>query len=368
MRIAWFRDTSPDITDPLDDTAALIGELRAAHDIDVITPHDAHDFVWQQHLRPWHLCVYELDHTRSHQFVLAYLLNYPGVLLLRSTALPHLRVPLLASRVTVTNSASGAELLQALYPEVNVRCGGPIGFAPDLPLARQSREAAEASRGSEDRSGPRSVKLAVFDQRTRDAGSVGRALQRARDAGAEFEVITPDADANRLARCDVVIAPGWPPFHHVPTAVLAGMAAAKAIVTIEMDATADWPAVDPQTWQPRGLGVTDAPIAVTIDPRDEEHSLMLAIRRLSSDASSREQLGMAAHAWWKAHATPAHAAATWTQILDEAVRLSPPARPDDWPPAFGADGTELARSILGEFGLLSGIGDQGSGIKNSVDP
>jgi hypothetical protein len=348
MRIAWFRDTAPDITDPLDDTAALMGELRAAHDIDVITEHDAHDFVWQQQRRPWNLCVYELDHTRSHQFVLAYLLNYPGVLLLRSTALPHLRVPLFASRVVVAPGTADAERLQAMYPEVNVRCGGPIGSGPDLPLARRSGEAAEAA-------GPRSVKFAVFDQRTRDGGIVTRALQRARDAGAEFEIITPDADANMLARCDVVIAPGWPPWHQVPTAVLAGMAAAKAVVTMEMDATAEWPAVDPQTWQPRGLGVADAPIAVTIDPRDEEHSLMLAIRRLSSDASSREQLGMAAHAWWKAHATPAHAAATWTQILDEAVRLSPPARPDDWPPGFGADGSELARAILSEFGLTTDI-------------
>ena len=58
------------------------------------------------------------------------------------------------------------------------------------------------------------------------------------------------------------------------------MAAGKAVITIETEATAEWPAIDPQTWRPRGLAVNDAPIAVTVDPRDEEHSLMLAIRRL----------------------------------------------------------------------------------------
>jgi hypothetical protein len=100
---------------------------------------------------------------------------------------------------------------------------------------------------------------------------------------------------------------------------------------------------------------TDAPIVVTIDPRDEEHSLMLAMRRLASDATLRDRLGRAAHAWWQTHATPAHAAAAWNQILEEAASLAPPARPSDWPKHLGADGTELARAILDEFGLTSDL-------------
>jgi len=344
MRIAWFRPVSPDSTDPFDDTAALIDELRAAHDIHVVTERDAHHFVWQQHLRPWDLCVHELDNTRAHQFVWAYLLNYPGVLLLRSTRVAHLRVPLLASRVVVASNDAGAELLRRLHPEIHVRC------APRCGGSKESARPA-SSQSSAGLSGPRLVSFAVFDNRTRGGDVVGHALQRARDAGAAFDVVMPDAEAHMLARCDVVVAPGWPPSHQAPTAVLAGMAAGKAVVTMEMDATAEWPAVDPQTWRPRGVAVSGQPIAVTIDPRDEEHSLMLAIRRLSSDGASREQLGMAAHAWWQAHATPAHAASAWMQILEEAVRLSPPPRPDDWPPQFSADGTGLAREILREFGL-----------------
>ena len=356
MRIAWFRDTTPDIADPLDDTAAIIGELRAAHHIDVILEQNAHDFVWQQYRRPWDLCVYELDSTRSHQFVRAYLLNYPGVLMLRSTGVPHLREPLFASRVVVVSNDGGAELLRRRYPEVQVRyaspCSGPEGSSPQW--SGKDDSGADGHSGA-DLTGPR-VRFAVFDERARDGAVVTRALQRARDAGAEFDVIEPDADAHMLSHCDVVIAPGWPPMHHAPNAVLAAMAAGKAVVTTEMEATAEWPAVDPQTWRPRGLGLEEeAPIAVTIDPRDEEHSLMLAIRRLSSDASSREQLGMAAHAWWKAHATPAHAAAVWMRILDEAVRLSPPPLPDDWPSPLATDGTGLARSILAEFGLTSDL-------------
>jgi hypothetical protein len=37
-----------------------------------------------------------------------------------------------------------------------------------------------------------------------------------------------------LTRCDVAIAPGWPPYHGAPTAVLAALAAGKAVVTMEM--------------------------------------------------------------------------------------------------------------------------------------
>jgi hypothetical protein len=187
----------------------------------------------------------------------------------------------------------------------------------------------------------------------REGGIVNRALQRAGNAGAVFDVVEGDAEPNVLTRCDVAIAPGWPPYHGPPTAVLAALAAGKAVVTMEMEATAEWPAIDPQTWRPRGLSVKNAPIAVTIDQRDEEHSLMLAVRRLSSDAALREQLGRAGHAWWQQNATSAHAAAAWMPILQEAATLATPPRPDDWPTEFGADGTELARAILSEFGLTT---------------
>ena len=342
MRIAWFRDTAPDPTDPLDDTAPLIDELRSAHEIDVIVEQTAHDFVWQHILRPWDLCVFELDNTRAHQFVSAYLLNYAGVVFLRSADVATLPVVLLASRSVVVSHPAFAESLQQAFPAAHVRyappCGGPTWSAP------------HESRGA-DLPGPRLTKFAVFDRR--EGGIVNRAFQRARDAGAVLDILEADARPNMMTGCDVAIAPGWPPYHGAPTAVLAALAAGKAVVTMEMEATAEWPAIDPQTWRPRGLSVKDAPIAVTIDPRDEEHSLMLAVRRLSSDTALREQLGRAGHAWWQQNATSAHAAAAWMPILQEAATLATPPRPDDWPTEFGADGTELARAILSEFGLTT---------------
>ena len=113
--------------------------------------------------------------------------------------------------------------------------------------------------------------------------------------------------------------------------------------------TAGWPALDPQTWQPRGW-TGQPPIVVSIDPRDEEHSLALALRRLATDAQLRESLGAAAHEWWRQHATLDHAVQAWRSILAEAITVTPSPRPSNWPRHLTANGTERARDLLAEFG------------------
>jgi len=336
LRIAWFRHLHTDSTDPLDGTATLIDELRHTHDIDVIVEANAHDFVWQQLQRPWDLCVFELDNTRAHQFIWGYLPNYSGVVMLHSIDVVNLRVAMLASRAAIVADRGLAERLQARFPAANVR------YAPPF-----------AGRGSDGLPATDAVKFAVYDRRARGGHLINRAFERARHAGATFEVLDETAISDALARSDVVIAPAWPPFHAPLTPLLAAMAAGKPVITMETEATAEWPAIDPQTWRPRGLAAAEAPVAVTVDPRDEEHSLMLAIRRLSADAALRRQLGRAARAWSEAHATPAQAASAWVAILQEAATLSSPPRPDDWPSQFLVDGTELARDIRAEFGLTS---------------
>jgi hypothetical protein len=344
LRIAWFRHVDTDSTDPLDVTAALIDELRRMHDIDVIVEANAHDFVWRQLQRPSDLNVFEVDNTRAHQFIWGYLPNYPGVVLLHSIDVVNLRVAILASRAAVVADHGLAERLQAHFPSANVR------YAPSFAGRAKSDDAVATG----------SVKFAVFDRRASGRHRIDRAFERARNAGAEFEVLEQKATSGVLGRSDVVVAPAWPPFHAPLTPLLAAMAAGKPVITMETEATAAWPAIDPQTWRPRGLAVTEAPVAVTVDPRDEEHSLMLAIRKLSADAALRAQLGRAARAWSETHASLARAASAWTAILREATTLSPPPRPDGWPRQFLADGTELARDMRAEFGLTSDAYDSPS--------
>jgi len=374
MNIAWFRPTIPDASNPLDDTAALIDELRSTHAIDVVVEAGAHDFVWRHFQKPWDLCVYELDNTSAHQFVWAYLLNYAGVVMLKSPVMqtswgatlsregrldeymagfrfenakapPEVRVPLFASRCVVVPHRSLAQSLHEEYPEARVRYA-PLGVHRMQKV--QKVQKVQGVQGVREQ-----VIFGLLDRSRRDV--VERAFRRARDAGATIDLLEGDSPARILTECDAVVALTWPPFETPLTAALAGMAAGKPVVAMEIEATADWPALDPQTWRPRGLGATAAPIAVTIEPRDEEHSLMLAMRRLATDLPLREQLGHAAHTWWQANATPAHAAAAWSQVLEEAGSLAPPLRPPDWPKHLGADGTELARAILSEFGLQSDI-------------
>jgi glycosyltransferase involved in cell wall biosynthesis len=337
MRIAWFRHSNTDSTNPLDDTAALVDELRLTHDIDVIVEANAHDFVWQHEQQPWDLCVFELDNTSAHHFIWGYLPNYPGVALLHSIDIAHLRVAILGSRAVVVADGGLAERLQARFPRANLR------YAPPFAVHATPDDSAAAA----------SIKFAVYDRRARGRHLIERAFARARNAGAAFDVLgeTPHA----LARADVVIAPAWPPFHAPLTPLLAAMAAGKAVITMETDATAEWPAVDPQTWRPRGLTTSAPPVAVTVDPRDEEHSLMLAIRKLSTDAALRARLGQAARAWSETNATLARAVAAWAAVLREGATLAPPARPADWPAQFLADGAELAQDIRAKFGLTSDV-------------
>ena len=123
-----------------------------------------------------------------------------------------------------------------------------------------------------------------------------RALTRACDAGASAVLAREGPPDRVLQDADVIVSLPWPVTNDSQASALAAMAARKPVIVLETTSTAEWPALDPQTWQPRGSS-KDAPIVVSLDPRDEEHSLVLAIQRLSSDAALRARLGDAAHAW-----------------------------------------------------------------------
>lgn len=288
--LAWFRTADPDPSNSLDDTALLIDRLRATHHIDVVTAASAHDFLWRHFRTPYDLCVYEVRDDRAHQFIPPYLAHYPGIVVLRGR--PHQTTRALQSaRVIVTPHSAATEALQDEFPGARVR------FAP----------------------------AGIRDETS--AGGVMAALE-------------------------------WPPKGDAPTTALSAMAAGRAVVVFETEETADWPALNPQTWQSRdflgGAGGAGPlapvdPIVVTIDPRDAEHSLKLAMRRLSTDVALRERLGVAARAWWTTHATVGHAVKAWEAIIAEALTLPPASQSADW--QAPQDGTSLAREILAEFGV-----------------
>jgi hypothetical protein len=360
MHIAWLRPTSVDGASPLDDTAALIDALRDRHTIDVFDERRAHDLVWLHARTPFHMCVYELDDTSAHQYVWPYLLRYSGIVLLRNVSMyrsrsralerqqrrddlarelefsrrPMLRAPLVASRAVGVAHRSIADALRIDYPEANIR-HLPIGIRPITSSSPPAR--AETTFGF----------LDTGDRRQVDV--LRRAAQRARDAGAHVELLI-DRDLHALHAADVVMALHWPTNGNPLADAIAVMASRRASVVFDTLETADWPSLDPQTWQPRAGG-SDRPICVSIDLRDEEHSLMLTMRRLAADGELRRALGEAAHAWWRREATVERASAAFESLLEEAVSLPPPPRPVDWPAHLTADGTERAREMLAELGV-----------------
>jgi hypothetical protein len=373
MKLAWFRPDEPSLPSAVDDTAALIAELRSTHTIELFTAANAHEFAGKHVREPYDLSVCELDDTPAHAFIWPFLLRHGGVLQLRTSTLhqsraaslldaqrgsdyaaeftfshgaqleqppiappaypgdwPMLRVPVLAAQIVVVSQPSTLDALQRAHPEAQIRLARTgVCATPDA----QSDDRGVLAQPVNDHA---PVMFAAVPGDRLDA--VGRAMARARHAGASAELLT-DASPERLLRdADVVVSLPWPPHGEPPTSALAAMAAGKPMIVFESAASAGWPALDPQSWQPRGL-TTDAPIVVSIDSRDEEHSLMLAIRRLSAEPALRAKIGQAARHWWHTHATPARAADDWRRILEEAAGLPALSRPADWPAHLASDGS-----------------------------
>jgi len=339
VRIAWLRPTSlTDGANPLDDTAPLVDELSRLHDIELIDAAAAHHLVWRHAREPFDLFVHEMAADARHAFVAPYAVHFPGLLLLKDFA-PHTSRAIPASRLVVVGDEAVAASLRETYAETPIVSAPPAtGVGAGSKMGSDPIFTRTAFRGTATR----------FGLLTGRSDVVERAAARARAAGAALDIVTGPA-AEVIGRADVMIALDWPPPAGPPAAALAAMAAGRAVVVFETLVTAGWPALDPQTWQPRGFSRETAdPIVVSIDPRDEEHSLMLAMERLAAEPALRTALGAAGRAWSDAHAQPAHAVEAWRRILD-APGLPPS------PPFPGADGSEHLRATLAEFGVTADL-------------
>ena len=382
MRIAWFRpdDATSGRGDHLDDIIVALG----VHDrVTCVTEGRAHDFVWQHARGHYDLCVYELDNTARHQYMWPYLLHFPGALVLRTATLhdarrarlvhegrranyateigfaggpthilppwhlargqwPMLRIPVTAALVTIVEDSQLQQHLQAALPEASVRLVD-IGIAPAAAAGARGTNGAEPDGA-----------VAILEPARETV--VRRAIARAEADTGPVHVQRALVDAGRPA--DVAVALRWPLHGRPLVSAVQAMAAAVPVVVPELYGTAHWPAIDPQTWQPRDVDASadggGAPAVVAIDPRDEEHSLVLALRRLLTDAPLRRAIGDAGRAWWAAHATIDRAAQAWQRVLGDAVKMRVPARPPSWPAHLDADGTALTVRLLTEAGVDPG--------------
>ena len=306
MRLAWFRGRAPRDRDPLDDVAALLRELRASHDIHIFTPETARDFSPAHAHSPFDLAVSELADAATASLS-ALTLPIERILVVRTLAVSSLAAVIAGSRLAVVPYQGVADELRARFPGTDIRVA-VTGVSPVVDAEVDEKEMGERPE----------QRIVIHACPRARADVVQRALDR-EGLGTHTVVETGRREEEVLVTADIVISVAWPWTGEPATEPLLAMAAARPVVTLETVGTAEWPALDPQSWRPRGTG-TDRPIVVSIDPLDEEHSLGLALARLSKDAALRARLGAAARSWWETHATPAHAAAAWNEILSGLAR------------------------------------------------
>ena len=210
---------------------------------------------------------------------------------------------------------------------------------------------------------------------------------------------------DHLAACDVSLNLRWPTAGETSGPWLRALAAGVATVITDLVHLGDVPSLDPRTWtlnavavavgesssevrgqrsvsglakrpllseapssapatlQPQdGLRTSDfgprtatppAPVTVAIDILDEDHSLRLAMRRLATDGSLREQLGRAGQAYWQREHSIEVMVDDYVRIIEEAVSR-PAGTPMDAPdvPAHLHDsGDRRLRALLEPFGI-----------------
>ncbi len=111
MRVAWFSPLPPDtsgIAAYSADVLELLDNPNHGYSIDRFVdrpagsagpgsepPHrsvfNAHDFVWKQQRAPYDLIVYQLGNARWHDYMWAYMLAYPGLVVLHDIRVHHAR-------------------------------------------------------------------------------------------------------------------------------------------------------------------------------------------------------------------------------------------------------------------------------------
>jgi hypothetical protein len=161
------------------------------------------------------------------------------------------------------------------------------------------------------------------------------------------------------AAADVCFCLRWPSSRETSASWLRCLAAGKATVVTDLVQTCGIPSLDPRDWKLSGHPLTIEaaggridPVCVSIDILDEDHSLGLAVARLSTDDQLRCTLGTAAHELWNRRFTLAQMTAGYQRVLAHAGQTAVDARPRlGLPSHLIPDGMSRLRSVLEEVGM-----------------
>jgi hypothetical protein len=336
MRLSWFRPLRSLSDNRCGSTMPLVDLLRRRHAIEVIDELHVADAVADYGRGGYDLCVYELDNTAAGAWMWPCLLTQPGLTLLLNSTLatsraealarerrsgqpqiertfkargdwPLLQLPLLASRTVAVPHRGLATLLAQEYPDARVRT---LALPCPLPFEVPSRAPSDE------------LTIGCLDPSPAIRAVVERAVARARRIGVSVTLLADTDSRKTIEDSDIVLDLQWPLHGRPLTGAMTVMGAGRVPIVFDTLESADWPAYNPQTWQRRDAADGRSPVCISIDVRDEEHSLVLCIRRLAVDPELRRGIGTAAHDWWQAHGAPENTVPQFEQLLEEA-RHSP---------------------------------------------
>ena len=173
-----------------------------------------------------------------------------------------------------------------------------------------------------------------------------------------------DAEFDRtIAAVDVSLNLRWPTAREMSGPWVRALAAGRATVIVDLVHLALIPSLDPRTWHthaPGGASVTgQGPVTVAIDILDEDHSLLLAMRRLAVDRELRKQLGRAARRHWEAEHSFERVVRDYERAMSQAAQLPDPTgeRPAHLRPS----------SLVQARGLSSAFGAETAAIINDLE-
>jgi glycosyltransferase involved in cell wall biosynthesis len=188
-------------------------------------------------------------------------------------------------------------------------------------------------------------------------------LSDARSFGVSDQVtVTGYLDEDELPAyieaADVCVCMRWPSSRETSASWLRCLAAGKPTIVTDLVHLTDVRSLDPRDWnvagcpaRPDAVGPVVRATCISIDIVDEDHSLGLALRRLSADRDLRETLGRAARQLWTDRFTLDRMASGYERVMEQVSGTQTDPRLAELPPHLRGDGTELASAILSDFGF-----------------
>ncbi len=160
--------------------------------------------------------------------------------------------------------------------------------------------------------------------------------------------VADEALADDLAAADACLCLRWPTALETSASWLQCLAAGRPTVISDLAHLVDIPTLDARAPRP-GYASAD-PVAIAIDPLDEDEALLAAMRSLAGDAVLREKLGRAGHAYWSAHHTLDVMTGDYQRLIAQAAARSAPVV-TDLPGHFTEDHSQTVRTIADQFGM-----------------